>query len=77
MLVVDGFLENGVFIPNRPLVDIKKRQSATLTINENDDDERQKRILAWRQFSEAILNSEEKFEDEPERANFKFPEELI
>ena len=36
MLIIDGFLENGVFIPNKPIVDVKGRQSATLTVSTND-----------------------------------------
>jgi len=37
MLIIDGFLENGVFIPNKPIVDVKGRQSATLTVSTNKD----------------------------------------
>ena len=77
MLVVDGFLENGVFIPNKPLVDVKGRQSATLTVTLNEEIERQERILAWRQFGETILNSDEKLEGEPERFKFRNLEEVI
>ncbi|MDR1838191.1 MAG: hypothetical protein LBQ93_01195 [Treponema sp.] len=54
MLVVEGFLENGVFVPQKPLADIKGRLNATLTITENEEKERQERITAWRQFGEAV-----------------------
>ncbi|MCL2722572.1 MAG: hypothetical protein FWD47_14675 [Treponema sp.] len=77
MLIVDGFLENGVFIPNKPLVNIKGRQNATLTITENEENEKQERINAWRQFGEAVLNSDEILEGEPERLRFKSLEEVI
>jgi hypothetical protein len=77
MLVVEGFLENGVFIPSKPLIDIKGRQYATLTIAENEEKERQERITAWRQFGEAIINSDEKLEGEPERLRFRIIEEII
>ncbi|MDR2542290.1 MAG: hypothetical protein LBC80_02430 [Treponema sp.] len=59
MLIVEGFLENGVFIPNKPLANVQGRQHATLTITEDTEKERQERITAWRQFGEAIKNSDE------------------
>ena len=71
MLTVEGFLENGVFIPNKPLVGIKGRQYATLTITGNEEIEQQERITAWRQFGEAIINSKEELKDEPERLRFR------
>ena len=71
MLIVDGFLENGVFIPNKPLFDVKGRQSATLTVSTNDEIDRQEQILAWKQFGEAILNSDEELERNPERIKFR------
>ena len=77
MLIIEGFLENGVFIPNKPLVDIVGRQSATLTITANDEKERQKRIMAWQQFGEAVLNTDEKLEGEPERFRFRELEDVI
>ena len=77
MLIVDGFLENGVFIPNKPLVDVKGRQSATLTVSTNDETDRQEYILAWKQFGEAILNSDEELEGEPERIQFRDIDEVI
>jgi hypothetical protein len=76
MLVVEGFFENGVFVPHKPLVDVKGRQNATLTITENEEKERQERITAWRQFGEAILNSDEVLEGEPERFRFRPFEEI-
>ena len=77
MLVVDGFLENGVFIPSRPLFNIKGRQSATLTVTLNEETERQERIIAWRQFGEAVINSSEELEGYPERLKFKNLEETV
>ena len=83
MLIVEGFLENGVFIPNKPLVDVKGRQHATLTIKENcstlqyEETERQEWITAWRQFGEAVLTSNEKLDGEPERFRFRTIEDEI
>jgi hypothetical protein len=77
MLVVEGFFENGVFVPNKPLVDVKGRQSATLTITGDEEKERHERITAWRQFGEAVLNSDEVLEGEPERFKFRPLEEII
>ena len=77
MLIVDGFLENGVFIPNKPIIDVKGRQSATLTISTNDEIDRQDQIFAWKQFGEAILNSNEELVGSPERIKFKDIEEII
>jgi hypothetical protein len=71
MLVVEGFFENGVFIPQKPLVDVKGRLNATLTIAEDEEKERLERITAWRQFGEAVLNSDEVLEGEPERFRFR------
>ena len=77
MLIIDGFLENGVFIPNKPIVDVKGRQSATLTVSNNDEIDRQEQILAWKQFGEAVLNSDEELEGNPERIKFRDIEEVI
>jgi hypothetical protein len=76
MLVVEGFLENGVFIPQKPLVEIKGRLNATLTIIEDDEKERQERITAWRQFGESVLNSDEVLEGEPERFRLRTIENI-
>jgi len=77
MLIVEGFLENGVFTPNKPLVDLKGRQNATLTITGDEEKERTERITAWQQFGEAILNSDEVLEGEPERFKFRPFEDTI
>ena len=71
MLIVEGFLENGVFIPNKPLVNVIGRQNATLTITADEEKERQERIIAWQQFGEAVLNNNEELEGEPERLKFR------
>jgi predicted DNA-binding antitoxin AbrB/MazE fold protein len=71
MLVVEGFFENGVFVPKKPLVNIKGRQNAILTIAEDEEKERLEQITAWRQFGEAVLNSDEVLEGEPERFRFR------
>jgi hypothetical protein len=71
MLIVDGFFENGVFTPNKMLADVKGRQYATLTIVENEENERQERITAWQRFGEAVINSDEELEGEPERFRFR------
>jgi len=76
LLVVEGFFENGVFVPHTTF-DVKGRQSATLTIAENKEKEQQERITAWRQFGEAILSSDEELEGEPERFRFRPFEEII
>ena len=71
MLVIEGFLENGVFIPKKPLVDVKGRLNATLTITEDEEKERQEQITAWQQFGIAVLSSDEVLEGEPERFRFR------
>ena len=75
MLVVNGFFENGVFIPERPLANIKGRQRATLNIEETSKDEKQERLNAWQEFSRIIRSSDEVLEGEPERIHFRTPEE--
>jgi len=77
MLIIEGFLENGVFTPNKPLSNVIGRHNATLTIAANEENEKQERINAWRQFGDAILNSDEELQGEPERLRFKKLEEVI
>jgi len=72
MLVVNGFFENGVFIPDKPLTGIEGRQKAVLQII--DENEKQERLTAWKEFSKIIRESDEVLEGEPERIRFKSPE---
>ena len=76
MLVIEGFVENGVFFPNKPLAHINGRQKAVLTIAEDEEKERQEQINAWREFSRAIRSSGEILEGEPEKIRFKTPDEI-
>jgi predicted DNA-binding antitoxin AbrB/MazE fold protein len=76
MLVVNGFFENGVFVPEKPLANIKGRQRAILNIDETDKDERQERLNAWREFSRTIRADGEILEGEPQRIRFKSLEEI-
>jgi len=73
MLVVNGYLENGVFIPEISLPNIKGRQKAVLNIVEN---ERQKMHEAWREFSRTIRACNEELEGKPVRLRFKTPEDI-
>jgi hypothetical protein len=74
MLVVNGFFESGVFIPERPLADIQGRQKAVLHIAYEDN--KQERVMAWKKFSQIVKTSNEVLEGEPERLRFKTPEEM-
>jgi len=74
MLVVNGFIENGVFIPEKPLNGINGRQKAVLSIER--EDEKQQRASAWKVFSQAIKTSNEVLEGEPERIRFRTPEDI-
>jgi predicted DNA-binding antitoxin AbrB/MazE fold protein len=81
MLIVNGFFENGVFIPEKPLANIKGRQRAVLNIDESSIDEtsrneKQERISAWQEFSRAIRTNDEALEGEPERIRFRTPQEI-
>jgi hypothetical protein len=76
MLVVNGFFENGVFVPEKPLINIKGRQRAVLNIDETDRNDKQERLNAWREFSHLIRTSDELLEGEPERIRFRTPEEI-
>jgi len=76
MLVVNGFFENGVFVPEKPLVNIKGRQRAVLNIDETDRNEKQERLNAWQEFSRAIRNDNEPLEGEPQRIRFRTPEQI-
>jgi len=75
MLVVEGFLENGVFVPEKPLAEIKGRQKAILRIEKTGHPDEQDRLNAWREFSKAIRTSNETLEGDPERIRFRSPEE--
>jgi len=76
MLVVNGFFENGVFVPEKPLVNIKGRQKAVLNIEETDKEDKQSRLKAWQEFSYAIRNSDEILEGEPQRIRFRTLHEI-
>ena len=76
MLVVNGFFENGVFVPEKPLANIKGRQRAVLNIDETDKNEKQERLSAWQEFSHVIRTNNEPLEGEPQRIRFKTPEEI-
>jgi hypothetical protein len=76
MLVVNGFFENGVFVPEKPLVNIKGRQRAVLNIDETDRNKNQERLNAWQEFSRAIRTDNEQLEGEPQGIRFRTPEEI-
>ena len=77
MLVIQGFFENGVFTPSEPVLGIKGRQEATLTIQElNEEKERQEQIEKWSKILEALRNCEEELIGEPERIHLRTPEEI-
>ena len=71
MLVVNGFFENGVFVPEKSLANIKGRQRAILNIDETSKDEKEGRIKAWQEFSRAIRASDEILAGEPQRIRFR------
>jgi len=75
MLAVNGFFENGVFVPERPLTNIKGRQRAVLNIDETSRNEKQERLRAWQEFSHVIRTSNESLEGEPETIRFRTPED--
>jgi predicted DNA-binding antitoxin AbrB/MazE fold protein len=77
MLVVDGYFENGVFTPNKPVVNVNGRQEATLTIKESDIQEQQERIKRWGEIKKMLADSDDELlEGEPERVRFMTPEEI-
>jgi len=76
MLVVNGFFENGVFVPEKPLANIKGRQRAVLNIDETDRNEKQERLSAWQEFSRVIRTNNEPLGGEPQRIRFRTPEEI-
>ena len=76
MLVVNGFFENGVFVPEKPLANIKGRQRAVLNIEETGKDDKQNRLRAWKEFSHAIKTSDEILEGEPQKIRFRTSQEV-
>jgi hypothetical protein len=76
MLVIEGFLEKGQFIPDSP-VDLPGKAKAFLTIEQDRTTERERNRTAWGEFLEAIKNAEnEELIGVPERLKFKTPEEI-
>jgi hypothetical protein len=70
MLIIDGFIENGVFVPDQP-IPTHTRMKASLKIKEVPKTEeevraRQERVKTWKEFGEAILNCDEELTGEPE-----------
>ena len=77
MLVIQGFFENGVFIPNEPVLSVKGRHEATLIIQEPDEEkEKQERIRKWTEILEDLRNCKEELTGDPERIHFRTPEEI-
>ena len=50
MLVVDGFFENGVFIPEKPIIAVKGRKRAVLNIDSADETSEEKRAKGQEAF---------------------------
>jgi hypothetical protein len=42
MLVIDGFFENGVFIPEKPISNVTGRQKASLKIDDTGNNKKEK-----------------------------------
>ena len=76
MLVINGFFENGVFVPEKPLANIKSRQRAVLNIDETNRNEKQERLSAWQEFSRVVRTNNEPLEGEPQKIRFRTPEEI-
>jgi predicted DNA-binding antitoxin AbrB/MazE fold protein len=91
MLVINGFIENGVFIPNQP-IPIQKRMEASLEIKDVSKIEDKKagsyrtvkeisqkeNRSAWEEFEKAIrgITDEDLPDDFPTRIKFRTPEEI-
>jgi hypothetical protein len=78
LLVISGFFENGVFTPNNPVISVKGRWEATLTINEDImEQERRERIKRWGEIKKMLADSgDETLEGEPERIHLRTPDEI-
>jgi len=50
MLVIDGFFENGVFVPEKPITAVKGRQRAVLNIENTDEASEEKRAKGQEAF---------------------------
>jgi predicted DNA-binding antitoxin AbrB/MazE fold protein len=76
MLVIEGYFEDGQFIPDKPVV-IQERTKAVVTLEENEVFEREKNKKAWGEFLEAIEKAkDETLEGFPPRLKLKTPEEI-
>ena len=75
MLVIQGFFENGVFIPNEQVSSFNGRQEAILTIKEYSK-EKLEQISRWTEILENISNCNEELIGEPERLSLRIPEKI-
>jgi predicted DNA-binding antitoxin AbrB/MazE fold protein len=50
MLIIDGFFENGVFVPEKPLTAITGRQKAVLSIDNTGETNEEKRAKGQKAF---------------------------
>ena len=77
MLVVQGFFENGVFVPSEQVPSLKGRQEATLTIQEaGKKKENQEQVKIWAEILDDLRNCKEELSGEPERTHFRTPHEI-
>jgi predicted DNA-binding antitoxin AbrB/MazE fold protein len=74
MLIVDGFFENGVFVPEKPLTNITGRQKAVLNIDtesETDEEKQAKREKAFEHFSQYRGTLPDDFDYKKELAEYR------
>jgi predicted DNA-binding antitoxin AbrB/MazE fold protein len=77
MLVITGFIENGVFIPNQP-IPIQERTGASLEIKDVKEISQKENRVAWEEFEKAIreITDEDLPDDFPTRIKFRTLEEI-
>jgi hypothetical protein len=81
MLVIEGYFEQGRFVPNHPVV-LPEKTKALMILDKQEEHKtedvtkKQERITKWREFGEAILNCNEVLTGAPQRLKFRTPEEI-
>jgi len=77
LLVVEGYFEDGRFIPNNPIRIPEGKKTIVTVLDEaiNAEKERKAYKKLWDEIIDEIENSDEVLEGEPERLRFRTPEE--
>ncbi|MDR1804225.1 MAG: DUF104 domain-containing protein [Treponema sp.] len=77
LLTVEGYFENGRFIPNTSIHIPEGKKTIVTILDEEVNKEKEQKMYKklWDEIIDEIENSDEALEGEPERLRFRTPEE--